>query len=48
MCVCVCVPVRLCLCPVLPLPHQKTKRTMEMLFVRGDTVILVSPPLRTG
>ena len=27
---------------------QKTKRTMEMLFVRGDTVILVSPPLRTG
>jgi hypothetical protein len=27
---------------------QKVKRNMEMLFVRGDTVILVSPPLRTG
>lgn len=24
-----------------------TKRNMEMLFVRGDGVILVSPPLRT-
>ena len=24
-----------------------TKRTMEMLFVRGDVVILVSPPLQT-
>eukprot|EP00937_MAST-01D_sp_MAST-1D-sp2_P005434 g5434.t1 len=29
--------------------HIKTsKRTIEMLFVRGDVVILVSPPLRTG
>jgi len=25
-----------------------TKRKMPMLFVRGDVVILVSPPLRTG
>lgn len=24
------------------------KRTIEMLFVRGDAVILVSPPLRTA
>mmetsp|Transcript_9189 Transcript_9189/g.26850 ORF Transcript_9189/g.26850 Transcript_9189/m.26850 type:complete len:95 (-) Transcript_9189:231-515(-) len=24
------------------------KRNVEMLFVRGDVVILVSPPLRTG
>jgi U6 snRNA-associated Sm-like protein LSm3 len=24
-----------------------TKRSMEMLFVRGDVVILVSPPVRT-
>mmetsp|Transcript_9782 Transcript_9782/g.18818 ORF Transcript_9782/g.18818 Transcript_9782/m.18818 type:complete len:100 (-) Transcript_9782:108-407(-) len=23
------------------------KRTVELLFVRGDTVVLVSPPLRT-
>lgn len=27
---------------------QTSKRTVEMLFVRGDVVILVSPPLRTG
>ena len=27
---------------------QKTKRNMAMLYVRGDTVILVSPPLRTA
>lgn len=27
---------------------ETRKRTMEMLFVRGDVVILVSPPLRTG
>lgn len=25
---------------------QTTKRTMEMLFIRGDGVILVSPPTR--
>jgi U6 snRNA-associated Sm-like protein LSm3 len=25
-----------------------TKRNMDLLFVRGDGVILVSPPLRTG
>ena len=25
---------------------QTRKRTIEMLFVRGDVVILVSPPLR--
>ena len=24
------------------------KRKMQLLFVRGDSVILVSPPLRTG
>jgi U6 snRNA-associated Sm-like protein LSm3 len=23
-------------------------RTVELLFVRGDVVVLVSPPLRTG
>lgn len=27
---------------------QTEKRTVEMLFVRGDVVILVSPPLRTA
>lgn len=27
---------------------KTTKRQVEMLFVRGDAVILVSPPLRTG
>mmetsp|Transcript_14160 Transcript_14160/g.28794 ORF Transcript_14160/g.28794 Transcript_14160/m.28794 type:complete len:92 (+) Transcript_14160:56-331(+) len=26
---------------------KTSKRTIEMLFVRGDIVILVSPPLRT-
>ena len=26
---------------------QTTKRNIDMLFVRGDVVILVSPPLRT-
>lgn len=25
---------------------RSSKRSMEMLFVRGDMVILVSPPLR--
>ena len=29
--------------------HVKmTKRTIDMLYVRGDGVILVSPPLRTS
>jgi hypothetical protein len=28
--------------------EQMTKRTMDMLYVRGDGVILVSPPLRTS
>jgi U6 snRNA-associated Sm-like protein LSm3 len=28
--------------------NKTSKRTMEMLFVRGDGVILVSPPLRTA
>ncbi|KAL9311978.1 putative U6 snRNA-associated Sm-like protein Lsm3 [Arabidopsis thaliana] len=28
--------------------EQTTKRTIEFLFVRGDGVILVSPPLRTA
>jgi len=27
---------------------KTSKRTIEMLFVRGDIVILVSPPLRTS
>lgn len=27
---------------------QTTKRTVPMLFVRGDGVILVSPPIRGG
>nr|WJH19439.1 U6 snRNA-associated Sm-like protein LSm3 [Euglena gracilis] len=27
---------------------QVKTRNIEMLFVRGDSVILVSPPLRTG
>ncbi|CAE5964383.1 unnamed protein product [Arabidopsis lyrata] len=27
---------------------RTTKRTIEFLFVRGDGVILVSPPLRTA
>ena len=27
---------------------QTTKRQIDMLFVRGDGVIVVSPPLRTG
>jgi U6 snRNA-associated Sm-like protein LSm3 len=26
---------------------QTNRREMEMLFVRGDVIILVSPPLRT-
>jgi U6 snRNA-associated Sm-like protein LSm3 len=28
--------------------NTSTKRNIEMLFVRGDIVILVSPPLRTA
>lgn len=27
---------------------QSTKRNIPMLFVRGDGVILISPPLRPG
>mmetsp|Transcript_839 Transcript_839/g.1316 ORF Transcript_839/g.1316 Transcript_839/m.1316 type:complete len:93 (+) Transcript_839:15-293(+) len=27
---------------------NSTKRKIPMLFVRGDVVILISPPLRTG
>eukprot|EP00743_Colponemidia_sp_Colp-15_P006915 GILK01007464.1.p1 GENE.GILK01007464.1~~GILK01007464.1.p1 ORF type:complete len:109 (-),score=15.61 GILK01007464.1:116-406(-) len=27
---------------------KTSRRNMEMLFVRGDVVILVSPPLRTA
>ena len=27
--------------------ESTSKRTMDMLFVRGDVVILVSPPLQT-
>lgn len=28
--------------------YKSTKRTIPMLFVRGDGVILVSPPVRTS
>lgn len=28
--------------------YKSTKRTIPMLFVRGDGVILVSPPVRAG
>ncbi|XP_023333780.1 U6 snRNA-associated Sm-like protein LSm3 [Eurytemora carolleeae] len=28
--------------------YKSTKRTIPMLFVRGDGVILVSPPMRTA
>ncbi|XP_041459938.1 U6 snRNA-associated Sm-like protein LSm3 [Lytechinus pictus] len=28
--------------------YKSTKRSIQMLFVRGDGVILVSPPLRSG
>ena len=28
--------------------YKQTKRNIQMLFVRGDGVILVSPPLRAG
>lgn len=28
--------------------QQTSKRHIDMLFVRGDVVILVSPPLRTA
>ena len=27
---------------------KTSKRQIEMLFVRGDGIILISPPLRTG
>ncbi|OQS00581.1 U6 snRNA-associated Sm LSm3 [Thraustotheca clavata] len=27
---------------------KQAKRQVEMLFVRGDVIILVAPPLRTG
>lgn len=28
--------------------HKTTKRSIPMLFVRGDGVILVAPPVRAG
>lgn len=28
--------------------YKQTKRTIPMLFVRGDGVILVSPPMRNA
>lgn len=31
----------------LPHPSQLVKRQYEMLFVRGDGVVLVAPPART-
>jgi hypothetical protein len=37
---------RICFIPHVRL--QTTKRAIELLFVRGDGIILVSPPLRTG
>jgi hypothetical protein len=30
------------------LSQQVVKRTIDLLFVRGDGIILISPPLRTG
>jgi len=27
---------------------QSEKRAMEMVFVRGDVVVLLSPPVRAG
>ncbi|EQC36592.1 U6 snRNA-associated Sm-like protein LSm3 [Saprolegnia diclina VS20] len=27
---------------------KQAKRQVEMLFVRGDVIVLVAPPLRTG
>jgi hypothetical protein len=27
---------------------QTTQRTLPMLFLRGDVIVLVSPPLRTA
>jgi len=27
---------------------KETRRNIELLFVRGDGVILIAPPLRTG
>ncbi len=41
--VCVCV---WCVCGVGG--PQVVKRTVDLLFVRGDGIILISPPLRTG
>ena len=36
-------------CTIAPLHqvYRSTKRSIPMLFVRGDGVILVSPPMRT-
>lgn len=37
-------------CPML-LAHvrpQVAKRTMDFLFLRGDSIILISPPLRAA
>ena len=28
--------------------YRTSKRSLPMLFVRGDGVILISPPIRTG
>jgi|EP01047_Picozoa_sp_COSAG01_P064054 hypothetical protein len=33
---------------MMSLRWQVEKRAVDMLFVRGDAVILVSPPLRTS
>jgi U6 snRNA-associated Sm-like protein LSm3 len=33
---------------ILIILEQTSKRQIDMLFVRGDVVILVSPPLRTA
>lgn len=42
------VPTAFALYCLLTLVLQQTKRNIPMLFVRGDGVILVSPPMRTS
>lgn len=33
---------------VCPLTRQTSTRRIDALYVRGDGIILISPPLRTG
>jgi U6 snRNA-associated Sm-like protein LSm3 len=44
----VCIFVSFDMLFLFPVSSQTSKRNIEMLFVRGDVVILVSPPLRTA